>query len=243
MLTAALMLMLSCTERPYCAQPIFAGAKPIIANVTILNGMGVIGWLDGPPQWEADNARNGDMIDVSTTYSERLWPWAGWLGVRIGVSSHPAARNFDGVAEGVITLTVLSHPQPGSDQIQSTRLSLPLRVQIIKPPARQKRILWDQFHSLAYPAGYFPRDDLQMTDDPLDWNGDHPHTNFKATFSYLRQQGYFVDVLDGPFSCFDAHDYGTLLIIDPEEEYFDKEILKLKTDVGESACFAAPFHI
>lgn len=26
---------------PYCAQPIFAGAKPIIANVTVLNGMGV----------------------------------------------------------------------------------------------------------------------------------------------------------------------------------------------------------
>lgn len=44
------------------------------------------------------------------------------------------------------------------------------------------------------------------TDDPLDWNGDHPHTNFKKTFTFLRELGYFVDVLDGPFNCFDAHE-------------------------------------
>lgn len=102
------------------------------------------------------------MIEVSTTYSKRLWPWSGWLGVRVGVSSHPVARSFDGVAEGTITMTVFSHPQPGSTKIQSTVVSLPLIIRVIKPPARQKRILWDQFHSLAYPAGYFPRDDLQL---------------------------------------------------------------------------------
>ncbi len=28
---------------PYCSQPIYYGAMPIIVNVTILNGMGVTG--------------------------------------------------------------------------------------------------------------------------------------------------------------------------------------------------------
>ena len=29
-------------------------------------------------------------------------------------------------------------------------------------PCREKRVLWDQFHSIRYPPGYFPRDDLQV---------------------------------------------------------------------------------
>lgn len=32
-------------------------------------------------------------------------------------------------------------------------------------------------------------------------------------------------------TCFDASQYGTLLIVDPEEEYFPEEIAKLKRDV------------
>ena len=33
----------------------------------------------------------------------------------------------------------------------------------------RKRILWDQYHNLRYPPGYFPRDNLRMKNDPLDW--------------------------------------------------------------------------
>lgn len=32
-----------------------------------------------------------------------------------------------------------------------------------------KRVLWDQYHNLRYPPGYFPRDNLRMKNDPLDW--------------------------------------------------------------------------
>lgn len=34
-----------------------------------------------------------------------------------------------------------------------------------------------------------------------------------------------------PFTCFDASQYGTLLIVDAEEEYFPEEVTKLKRDV------------
>jgi len=46
---------------------------------------------------------------------------------------------------------------------------------------RKHRLLWDQFHNLRYPPGYFPRDNLRMKNDPLDWNGDH------VVLFYLRK--------------------------------------------------------
>jgi membrane-bound transcription factor site-1 protease len=65
----------------------------------------------------------------------------------------------------------------------------------------------------------------------LDWNADHIHTNFRDLYSHLRSSGYFLEVLGHPLTCFDASNYGTLLIVDAEEEYFTEEIAKLKRDV------------
>jgi hypothetical protein len=31
---------------------------------------------------------------------------------------------------------------------------------------REKRVLWDQFHSLRYPPGYLPRDSLEVCPGP-----------------------------------------------------------------------------
>jgi membrane-bound transcription factor site-1 protease len=38
-------------------------------------------------------------------------------------------------------------------------------------------------------------------------------------------------IAGSPFTCFDASQYGTLLIVDAEEEYFPEEVTKLKRDV------------
>ena len=103
-------------------------------------------------------------------------------------------------------------------------MKLPLRVKIIPTPPRSKRILWDQYHNLRYPSGYIPRDKLKEHTDPLDWNADHIHTNFRDLYSHLRSSGYFLEVLGHPLTCFDASNYGTLLIVDAEEEYFTEEI-------------------
>lgn len=64
-------------------------------------------------------------------------------------------------------------------------------------------------------------------DDILDWHADHPHTNFHGLWRALRKAGYFVETLRGDFTCFDAAQYGTLLLIDAEEEYFPEEVAKL----------------
>ena len=40
-----------------------------------------------------------------------------------------------------------------------------------------------------------------------------------------------ASVAGSPFTCFDAKQYGTLLLVDGEEEYFPEEVTKLKRDV------------
>ncbi|WAR11340.1 MBTP1-like protein, partial [Mya arenaria] len=202
---------------PYCSQPIYYGAMPIIVNITILNGMGVSGKIVGKPQWEPYQPQHGSYVDVAFSYSRTLWPWSGYIAVSIAVDK--MAAKWEGVAQGQVSLTVESPPE------------LPIRVKIIPTPPRSQRILWDQYHNLRYPPGYFPRDNLRMKNDPLDWNGDHIHTNFKDMYQHLREAGYFVEVLGAPFTCFDASHYSTLLMVDSEEEYFPEEVSKLQRDI------------
>ncbi|XP_022904811.1 membrane-bound transcription factor site-1 protease isoform X2 [Onthophagus taurus] len=214
---------------PYCTQPMYAGAMPVVVNVTILNGLGVSGHIIGKPQWFPYTPQNGQYLDVAFSYSELLWPWSGWLAVSLSVN--PKGIGYEGVAQGHISLTVQSPPAQGESEPRQSTVILPIRAKIIPTPPRHKRLLWDQYHNLRYPPGYFPRDNLKIKNDPLDWNGDHIHTNFKDMYQHLRNSGYYIEVLGSPFNCFDASQYGTLLIVDPEEEYFPEEISKIKRDV------------
>ncbi|XP_066138498.1 membrane-bound transcription factor site-1 protease isoform X2 [Euwallacea fornicatus] len=214
---------------PYCTQPLYYGSVPLIVNVTILNGMGVTGKIVNKPTWHPYTPQQGHFLEVSISYSEILWPWSGWLGVCLSVTLEGAA--YEGFAQGHITITVESPPKNGEVEPRTSTVELPIRAKIIPTPPRHKRILWDQYHNLRYPPGYFPRDNLKVKNDPLDWNGDHIHTNFKDMYQNLRNAGYYIEVLGASFNCFDASQYGTLLIVDPEEEYFPEEIVKLKKDV------------
>lgn len=214
---------------PHCAQPLFYGARPITLNVTLLNGMGVVGELVGAPAFVP--GKNGAMLEVAFTHSDVLWPWSGFVAPQLRVA--PAAALFEGDAEGLITVTVQSPPGPGERRARLSTVQVPLRVRIVRPPPRQKRLLWDQFHNLRYPPGYFPRDVLSRQDEPFDWNADHPHTNFRTLFTHLRAEGYYIDVLGEPLTCFDAAAYAALLIVDPEEEFFAEEVEKLRADVEE----------
>lgn len=216
---------------PYCSQPIYYGGMPTIVNVTFLNGMGVTGRIVDKPIWQPYLPQNGDHIDVALSYSPVLWPWVGYLAVSISVAKK--AASWEGIAQGHVMVTVASPAENDSEvggELTST-IKLPIKVKIVPTPPRSKRVLWDQYHNLRYPPGYFPRDNLRMKNDPLDWNGDHIHTNFRDMYQHLRSMGYFVEVLGAPITCFDASQYGTLLMVDSEEEYFPEEITKLRRDI------------
>ncbi len=173
----------------------------------------------------------GSSQQVAFSYSEVIWPWSGYLAVHITVSK--AGENFEGIAQGHVSLTIESPTEENDVAPRVSNIRLPVRAKIVPTPPRSKRVLWDQYHNLRYPSGYFPRDNLKMKNDPLDWNADHVHTNFRDMYAHLRTSGFFVEVLGVPFTCFDASQYGTLLIADAEEEYFPEEIRKLKRDVDE----------
>ena len=68
-----------------------------------------------------------------------------------------------------VILKIESPGEDGEDEARVSDITLPLRVKIIPTPPRSKRVLWDQYHNLRYPPGYFPRDNLRMKNDPLDW--------------------------------------------------------------------------
>lgn len=178
---------------PYCTQPIYYGSQPTIVNVTILNGLGVSGHVVGKPQWHPYTPQFGEYIDIAITHSELIWPWSGWLAISIGVTR--TAMQWEGLASGVVKITVESPPGEGELEPRQSSVELQIRVKIISTPPKNKRILWDQYHNLRYPPGYFPRDNLKVKNDPLDWNGDHIHTNFKDMYQYLRNAGYYIEVL------------------------------------------------
>lgn len=204
---------------PYCTQAIYHTGQPVIVNVTIINGLGVSGQVSGVTWHPYIGEGNGERIRISVTHSSILWPWSGWLAVAVTVPA--SSKKWQGIAQGHLELTIE----------ETAKVDLPVKVKVIPTPPRNKRLLWDQFHNLRYPPGYFPRDNLKTKGDPLDWNGDHVHTNFKKLYQHLRKQGYYVEVLGVPFTCFDAKNYGTLLIVDAEEEFFPEEVAKLRVDV------------
>ncbi|XP_051131575.1 subtilisin-like protease SBT6.1 isoform X2 [Andrographis paniculata] len=213
---------------PFCRQPLYAGAMPVIFNTTILNGMGVIGYVGGPPVWHPSN-EEGNLLSIHFTYSNVIWPWTGFLALYLQIKEEGV--HFSGEIEGNVTVNIYSPPAPGEKNTRRSTCVLHLRLKVIPTPQRSMRILWDQFHNIKYPPGYIPRDSLDVRNDILDWHGDHLHTNFHIMFNMLRDAGYYVETLGSPFTCFDANQYGTLLLVDLEDEYFPEEIQKLKDDV------------
>jgi len=75
--------------------------------------------------------------------------------------------------------------------------------------------------------------------DVLDWHGDHLFTNFHRLLTYLVQHGYYVEILTSPITCFDASQYGALLIVDAEEEYYPEVCLGVPASAHGGMCVPA----
>ncbi|XP_049884757.1 membrane-bound transcription factor site-1 protease [Pectinophora gossypiella] len=213
---------------PYCTQPLYFSAQPTIANVTVINGLGVAGQVK-EVSWHP-HLPHGTLLAVSVEHSHILWPWSGWLALSFSVKEEGA--DFEGVVEGHLNVTIESD-EMGEKTMKNATLMLPIRARVIPVPVRSRRLLWDQFHSLRYPGGYFPRDDLRAKHDPLDWHADHVHTNFRDMYRRLREHGFYLEVMGTPLTCIDTSLYGALLLVDPEDEYFPEEMAALKRAVDD----------
>lgn len=217
---------------PHSSQPLYAKAMPLMVNFTILNGMGVTGQFEEAPAWEPSN-KLGEKLRLEFDYNPVLWPWSGYLGIYVHVLD--SAADSSGVAEGKIVFTISSPPFPGEridDRAQE--VSIDVRVNVVPTPPRSQRVLWDDYHNLQFPDAFAPVDWMRANflfqHDSL---GDHPHTNYHNLFEELVGNGYFVEILSSSLTCFDASQYGTLVLCDTEMEFDKAEIEKLHSDVAE----------
>lgn len=143
---------------PHCGIPLHAGAMPRIVNVTLLNGLGVSGRVsEGPVFTPTDDG--GRHLDVRFGVCADLWPWSGFLGVYLRVKPDGAA--FTGVARGTIDLTIASDGD-ATHGPRASKVVIPVAVDVVPPPPRDRRILWDQWRSVRYPPSFMPRDSLQV---------------------------------------------------------------------------------
>ena len=62
---------------PLCDQPLVRGCLPISLNVTVLNGLGVLGYVSDL-QWSGSTS-----VKVEAQYPVTLWPFAGALPCQI----------------------------------------------------------------------------------------------------------------------------------------------------------------
>jgi membrane-bound transcription factor site-1 protease len=84
--------------------------------------------------------------------------------LRLFVQVSPAAEAFSGNATGRITFTITSPSQLGAESKapQTSKVVVPLSAVIKPTPPREQRIVWDVLHSIKYPPGYVPRDNLDI---------------------------------------------------------------------------------
>ncbi|CAI5702148.1 unnamed protein product [Peronospora effusa] len=173
---------------PYCLQPLYHSALPLMVNLTILNPTSVVGTIKSLPQWLAGT--NGEYLLVSTSLPSVVWPYFGSIGVFVEVKEQAAA--FEGIAQGTLRLE-LDNANHVNDVL------IPITVKIIPTPPASKQILWDQFHNIPYPSAFVPRDNLENQRDLMDVSGDHPHTNFHQMWSFLASEVFFTEIM--PFEC------------------------------------------
>jgi len=214
---------------PFCRQPLYYSSEPYIFNLTLLNPFSVVGYIEEAPTFEITSADSENMVRVEFEYSERLWPWCGWLAMYI-YADESAKELSDTSATVTVSGRVFVDIRVTAKK-ESHRVSVPFTVNVIPTPPRSKRVLWDQFHSLHYPLGYLPRDDLERDSDMLDWFGDHLHTNYHSLFDSLKDAGYFVETLRRDFSCVDPELYATLIIVDPEDAFAPAELAVIHDSV------------
>lgn len=252
----------NCPEMwPLCGQKIFYKSTPFLFNFTVLNSVSVRSKIVSF-QWEekahvrktkelllfdsgvvdvgADaNGKmtiSGEFLDIKLDFSQSLFPWSGFVAVSASVTQQH--RHFVGYVTGMLRIFVQLQPPFSSFGDHSVphleTATVEVEIGVVPAVPRAKRILFDAYHNMQYPSPYVPRDNLAEKRYMLDWLGDHPYTNYRTLFNLLSRGGYSVELLRAPWTCFDASQYATLLVVDPEDEFTKAEMDKVEADVRDS---------
>jgi len=62
--------------------------------------------------WQPYTPQFGSHIEVAVHHSTVLWPWSGYIAISISVTKQ--AANWEGIAQGQLTMTIESPPAVSS---------------------------------------------------------------------------------------------------------------------------------
>eukprot|EP00762_Andalucia_godoyi_P002506 ANDGO_02704.mRNA.1 Subtilisin-like protease SBT6.1 len=205
--------------------PIYPSAQPFILNFTIANEAAVSSQIEYI-EFVVDPSETSAEVEMFFEHSDDFWPYTGYIAAHVKVTElHYAEDGGETKQQQCIVKGDILYGLSGRTG------QIPIWIPCRATPPRSRRLLFDVYHSMQFPLGYFPRDDLDVKSDMMDWSGDHPLTNYRHFFSSLRSS-YFVELLRTPLTCFNASDYGSLIIVDPEDQFSRTEITKLEIDVS-----------
>lgn len=218
--------------------PLYPSAQPFIFNFTLIS-----------PRFRSLECSPSDirivtggalnrLVRYAVDCSRHIWPYHGWLSLRLWLetpnedtpsdllSNHPFLEGHIAVS---VRIPLRDATAVGWHSPATETLVIPLKLPLIPTPPRSRRILFDMHHSAHFPFAFYPRDDLAVSEDLLDWHGDHPISNFRHLVSHLRlQAGFHVEILNDPLSVLNcssvvADDYLAILLVDPETAFSRRE--------------------
>ena len=132
--------------------PLWFGALLLLANLTVVNALSLVGNFSRPPTFEPASDADGARLGVAFEHSRKLWPWGGTIGVALHVL--PGAAAFDGLVRGAIVFEVRAAGAAAHRRspCHVGRARRPLTVRIVPPAPRRRRLLFDALPtSLRYP--------------------------------------------------------------------------------------------
>ena len=202
---------------------------PFVMNFTVFNSHSINSRLTSAVFFPTNNVQ-ADMLQISFKGSDCFYPFSGHFGVVFEILK---PVNVTKIISGKIVLKFEFVDLEGENFKNFANAEIPLKLKITKTPAKHLRLLFDQYHSISYPISHIPIDDLSKSESqsPLDWTGDSLLSNFQGLFLHLKSQGYHVETLNTEFCEFNAENYASLLLIDPEKNFTDHEVSKIENDV------------
>jgi len=198
---------------PYSTQPLYYSMFPMTFTVQIASY--------NSPIFDLKNVSISNNDSCINLKLPNFLKYEGFIGIiPFGLTVTKSCENIVSKTEKILfNVEILSN-----NKITYTNFTI--FIDIIGKPHRRYRILWDEFHSLIP----YENSDKKLENEYHNIKNIlyHKYINF---YKFIRQQGYFLEILKSPWTCYNPRNYGSLLILAPTREFGTLEMNKLRNDI------------
>jgi len=221
---------------PFSSILFYSSMFPIAFNFTVIHPASAHSSQIEDIFWKTENEQIHSCFQISYEKSEDIIQYYTLVRMQISVLTTHECQYAQAEGEEIITYISFSNNSTEEDveRLNSTIVynTFSMTVNLVPTPQRSDRILIDSFHNLKFPEdGYILRDSIFIDKQPYEWKGDHAFTNYIQLYQFLRSQGYYIEILNEPITCFDSRNFGTFILADPEKGLSRNEVIKLRKDI------------